>query len=204
MSNRIENVETKNAPSWVLDIMSQYFANKNRLTVGTMVRKLPYMLIELAAYNNKPWYLTCKYDTKSGGRFITRITCPEDAVRIVDNGRTIGGSTIALTAINLVSAGALYDNTVAVLEQTFQSDKWVTMPVSEAKVRLIVDNHAYIYQKVLHAADELGNKTYCFAVYPEKLNLFKRLYFKVKDFIAKNAKTRIVVSAFKVLDAKYI
>lgn len=121
MSNRIENVETKNAPSWVLDIMSQYFVNKNRLTVGTMVRKLPYMLIELAAYNDKPWYLTCKYDTKSGGRFITRITCPEDAVRIVDNGRTIGGSTIALTAINLVSAGALYDNTVAVLEQTFQS-----------------------------------------------------------------------------------
>ena len=80
MSNRIENVETKNAPSWVLDIMSQYFVNKNRLTVGTMVRKLPYMLIELAAYNGKPWYLTCKYDTKSelcsGKAYITSVFAP--------------------------------------------------------------------------------------------------------------------------------
>ena len=204
MSNRIENVETKNAPSWVLDIMSHYFLNNYRLTVGTMIRKLPFMLIELATHNSKPWYLTCKYDTKSGGRFISRITCPDDTVPIVEKGRTIGSSAISLTAINLVSEGALYDNTLAVLNQAFESDKWVTMPVSEAKVRLVVDNRAYVYHKILHAADELGNKTYCFAVYPEKVNIFKSIYFKLKDFIDKKAKSRIVISAFNVLDAKYV
>lgn len=185
-TKKLRNCDYTTAKSkWAALVLQKYFAGEV-VTVGSLIRKLPYLLIDFARHNQKPWYMYITYD-KVHARFVTKLTCPESHDKIV--------------FLHCLKDGVKYENTLEVLNKAFLSDKWVPMPVNFSKVLLTCnDGHEYIYEKAKQTpADSVGE--FSWVCYPAKQNLFSKITGSLSNLF-KSAPEQTIVESAEVLERK--
>lgn len=113
-----------------IEVMHKYFEN-GTASIGSLCRKLPFLLLDLVGNGIDDYSLIITYDAKNKN-FLTKIsTDVEEKFRIE----------------NTVSKGVNEANSLKILRKMFEKDKFVKTPCSYAKVQLTYNHGVYIYEK---------------------------------------------------------
>jgi|SRR5574344_15345 hypothetical protein len=171
----INNLVYTRVPDNVIKVFEKY-VSKETLSVGVMVRKLPYILMDLCNTVGNDWTAVFEYD-KASSKFVTRFCCTN--------------SKIKLTVFNSLKEGVDYNNTLSILEGVFKSDKWISMYVRKSRVELITNgDNEYVYEKAIQEDYQTKNRMWAFHVTRKKKSFFSRLFTK---------KDNITIKGFRVV-----
>lgn len=147
-----------NADEKYVTVFSKYF-EKECITLGSLCRKLPFLLMELADINGAQWFLKVQLD-EARSRFLTKIACDEFDFCTIENSSETHGTKIA--------------NSLHVLNELFDNDKKVIRtPCSYGIAEFVYQKNKYRYEKIRY------NDNYMFVFQVKPLNGFIE---KIKKF----------------------
>ena len=140
------------------EMFQRTFPDKSIISIGSFVRKIPSIMVNLCNIVNDLWVIVFKFDTKTKRfRFIIK-----------------GASTcITYEIICAIEDGVNYDGAMEVLNQSFTRDKMAKHPVSYLKAEIESDTTSYVFEKkLLNANNDIAVWTMC----RKKLPWYKRLF----------------------------
>lgn len=121
----------------VIEIIGEYFP-KSTVSIGSIARKLPFLLMSLVKATGLKWTARFEY-VKSHARFET-VLSSEKGDRVV--------------VYNDATKGADITNSFKVMNAMFRSDKWVKCEVTYSKVVLHTADYEFSYEKSKYNGDE--------------------------------------------------
>ena len=157
-TREIKNCERAPEQEWIRNCIFTYISGEIA-TVGTLVRKGPFLLMALAKYSNDIWNMTISFEPEKG-RFRTKISCP-----------SISNSTVVF--LHKLCDGVKYENTMELLKDNFIKGKWTQLPTKYAKLLCFTSIGNFIYEKSFPSKDSPG--IYCWSCRPQKQSKLKKL-----------------------------
>ena len=124
-----KNVTFKDVPTEVRSVFTLYF-NKDIISIGSLIRKLPYLLISLCEISSKEWIVSVEYNPKSNS-FES----------------SIGSNESSITIINPEQNSKSLHTGFNILNNVFKKDKWIPQEVTYGKVRFKTDAGPFTYEK---------------------------------------------------------
>lgn len=178
---QFKNCERFPNQEWLKAIFCKLFTS-DVVTVGTLVRKVHFLLMSLAEYSHETWYISISHEPQKN-RFVTKISCPPLDIKIVFLHKTCDGVKT--------------ENTLELLNECFVKDKWVRIAVRYAKFLLSTSIGDFVIEKSFPAAICPG--TYSWVCSTQKPSILKRLWEKVCRKFKNQADTEISIFEIKVL-----
>ena len=133
-----ENLKVNSGVSGgVIEVIGEYFP-KSTVSIGSIARKLPFLLMSLVKTTGLKWTARFEY-VKSHSRFET-VLSSEKGDRVV--------------VYNDATKGADIANSFKVMNSMFRSDKWVKCEVTYSNVVLNTADHTFTYEKSKYTGDE--------------------------------------------------
>ena len=121
----------------VIEVIGEYFP-KSTVSVGSIARKLPYLLMSLVRVTCTEWTARFEY-IKSRSRFETVLTSTK-------------GERVVICNDNTSDAGAF--KSYQVMNAMFRTDKWVKTDVTYSKVKLFTQSYIFTYEKTKYSGEE--------------------------------------------------
>ena len=122
-------------------VFSDYFAERPIISIGSFVRKVNNILMDLCDILNGLWVIMLKYETK-GEKF-------KFIIRNVDH-RINYDITCSL------SDGVNYLSSISIVNQSFNRDKIAKHPVSYLRAKITSNRHNYVLEKKLLNDDDIA------------------------------------------------
>lgn len=158
----------------VIEVIGEYFP-KNTVSVGSITRKLPYLLMSLVRCTGTEWTARFEY-IKTRSRFETVLTS--------ENGEKI------VICNDTASDSSAY-KTFQVMNAMFRSDKWIKTDVTLGKVKLYTQSYIFVYTKTKYSGED--KPIYVFTVSGKK-----RVFGSIKAWFSDTDSTK--VDKFEVLE----
>ena len=151
MDSSIQNLEIVIAEECVVKAIEKYFPS-GTISIGSLLRKLPFMLMDLVELTKTPWSLDFHIADD-----------PEILVMLKEDSDKPGSQRLGISYVTRASAGRKH--AVQVLTKVFMEDKWIKMPVERSTVILDKEHASFEYSKKLKVA---SNQSYHVAVFTMK------------------------------------
>lgn len=126
---KFKNVTFKDVSEDVLNTFTVYFG-KDVVSIGALVRKLPYLLMSLCNSSPKEWIVSVEYNPKNNS-FESSIRSDRSIITVVNPDQN---SKSMRTSFNI-------------LNKVFKEDKWILQEVTYGKVRFKTKSDIFIYEK---------------------------------------------------------
>lgn len=184
MDSVISNLEIISADIRAVNIVEGYFPSGN-ISVGSLLRKLPFLLMDLAEYTGKTWQLTMSVS----GDF------SEDTVDIHLFEGKQENKTQAMRIIHTIQSYSGRKHALNVLKCAFSSDKWIGTPVKRATFELVKQHMTFEYSKVCSSLYH-GQTTGKFVMCPKIPNLMSRIrnaFSKKNNELVEHKLTEVVL-----------
>lgn len=150
-------------------VFSNYFADRSIISIGSFVRKVNSILMDLCDVTGGLWAVMLKYETK-GEKF-------KFIIRNIDY-------SISYDITCALAAGVNYASSMAIVNQSFNRDKIAKHPVSYLRAKIITNHYDYIFEKKLLTDEDIAVWMMHTAYVPWYKRLFCRCILKervVKD-----------------------
>lgn len=155
----VVSIEDPNISSKINQTFSNYFADKNIISIGSFIRKVNNILMDLCDILDGLWVVMLKYETK-GEKFRFVIRNAEHNVNY--------DITCAL------SAGVNYASSMVIVNQSFNRDKMAKHPVSYLRAKITTNRNNYVLEKKLLLGEDIAVWTMHTVRKPWYVRLFRK------------------------------
>lgn len=178
--NKPKNYIFKTDNTEMIKVFEKYF-DKECISLGSMCRKLPFILMELSNINSEEWFLRVKFD-KFRERFLTTVASQSTVLVEIENSVEMHGTKIG--------------NSLHVLNEMFDNDKRIIKtPCSHGIAEFLYSKCKYRYEKIRYSDD------YMFVFKIQKLT---GLLNTIKSWLTSSSETISDVTVIKSDSSKII
>lgn len=158
-----------------VEVINKYFST-GTVSIGSLCRKLPYLLLDLVGDTTDNWTVAVGYDSTERN-FTTRIS-----IDIADKFRI--ENSVTKHGVNEV-------NSLKMLEKEFEKDKFLKTPCTYAKIELVYNHNIYLYEKSKYM--DTSGPRFVFKVI-NKTSLMRRLVNRLMPANNKISSVKIIKS----------
>jgi hypothetical protein len=122
-------------------VFINYFSDRPVISIGSFVRKVNNILMDLCDVASGLWVIILKYETK-GEKF-------KFIIRNIDQ-------CISYDITCALAAGVNYASSMSIINQSFNRDKIAKHPVSYLRAKITTNHHDYVFEKKLLTDEDIA------------------------------------------------